>query len=139
MEIVYKFNDTLFKDYGVYVSGSDGLLGTPRRKEPEKYEFPNENGYVVDLKNKVYQARTIKLNCFIKSLSSTDLIDKYNAFTKIIQDITTTKTLSVTVGNKGLTFLCYVSDISEMKKTFTNGINVGLFTLTFIEPEPIVS
>ena len=139
MEIIYSFNSILFKDHGVFVSNSEGIIGIPKRKEPEKYDYPNENGYVVDLKNKVYEPRVIKLDCFIKAISSTDLIDKYNLFTKSIQDIEETKPLSVSVDAKGLSFLCYVSDITPLKKRFTQGVNYGTFTLTFIEPNPIIA
>ena len=138
MEITYSFNSILFKDHGVFVANSEGIIGTPKRKEPEKYDYPNENGYVVDLTNKVYEARVIKLDCIIKGASSADLIDKYNLFTKSMQDIDETKTLSVSVDAKSLSFLCYVSDITQLKKRFTSGVNYGTFTLTFIEPNPII-
>ena len=139
MTITYTFDGANFSTYGVFVSGSEGLMGVPKRKAPEKYEYPDSNGQVVDLSSVVYEARTIKLDCFIKASSVALLMSQYYAFTKLIQAKTGNKTLSVSVDGNALTFSSYVDDISDLKKKFNSGQNVGTFTITFIEPEPVIS
>lgn len=139
MTITYTFDGANFSTYGVYVAASEGLLGVPKRKNPERYDFPGSNGFVPDLSMVIYEARTIKLDCFIKTTTLALLISQYNAFTKLIQAKTASKVLSVSVGGNSLTFTCYVSDISELKKKFYDGMNAGTFTITFIEPEPVVA
>lgn len=139
MTITYTFDGANFSTYGVYVSASEGLLGVPKRKAPEKYEYPDSNGHVVDLSTVVYEARTIKLDCFIKASSISVLISQYNAFTKLIQAKTACKTLAVSADGTALNYTAYVDDITDLKKKFSNGANVGTFTVTFIEPEPVVS
>lgn len=135
MNITYLFNGINFKDFGVFVSASKGLLGKPNRKKPNVFEFPGESGQVVDLKNVAYETRVIELTCFIKSASIGDLIDNYNSFTNTLLSVTETKQLKVAVEAKSLNFLVYVENISDLEKKFSNGVNIGTFKIKFIEPD----
>ena len=140
MNITYTFDGVDLTTYGVSVSQSFGLLGTPKRKNPEKFEYPDSNGFVVDLSTVVYEARTIKLDCFVEATSVADLKTQYDAFTKSVIAKTACKTLALMVDASTIkSFSAFVDDISDLKYNFANGANVGTFTLTFIEPEPVIA
>jgi hypothetical protein len=137
MRIDYQFSGNLFSGYGIYVSGSTGLLGKPRRKEPEIYEYPGENGHIPDLASTVYEARKITLSCFILASSAVDIISRYEAFTSFLYGQTGVEALVMYMdGVPELTFNCYVKEISDIVKRFRAGKNAGTFTVTFIEPKP---
>ena len=76
MKIDYQYNGITLLNIGIYVSASSGLLEKPDRKPLEKYEYPEENGHVVDLKAAKFEARKITLNCFIKAANHNDFISK---------------------------------------------------------------
>lgn len=137
MDITYTFNSVNFKTYDVFVSGSSGLLGLPPKKY-EIFEYPGESGNVPDLAHAHYDVRTIELSCFIKAESAGALTTNFSAFVKIFNQAATKK-LSVTIGSgsaaKSLSYLVYLKSISTLKKTFCDGLNVGTFTLTLIEPD----
>ena len=135
MNIVYQFNGYNFKDFGVYVSLGKGLIGKPKRKKPNIFEYPDESGYVADLKNEIYEPRIIELFCFIKAATINDLIDNYNSFTSELFSILETKQLQVNIGTKSLNFLVYVENISDLDKIISDGMNVGTFTVKLIEPD----
>ena len=135
MNVFYKYDNNAFRTYGVFVSGSDGIIGMPERKAPNKYEYPDESGYVPDLSNVIYEAREIDLTCFIKAATAEELISKYEAFTALLSEVKETKTLSITVGTKSLSFEVFCQKIGKIKKTFTKVVNVGTFTIKFIEPD----
>jgi hypothetical protein len=135
MTINYFFNSVNLKTYGVYISKGIGLLGKPKRKKPNIFEYPDESGYVADLNSIKYEIRTIELECFIKANSVDDLILLYDNFTTDVQNVGDVKTLRVTINSKDLSYQVYASDISTLQKTFANGLNVGTFKITFIEPD----
>ena len=129
-----------FKTYGVYVSKSEGLIGKPKRKAPEIYEYPDESGHIADLATATYEARKITLDCFIKAPGVVELVSNYNTFTALILAKTAVKTLQVAIpGMSSLYFQVYVSDLSELEKKFKDGVNVGTFRIVFIEPQPPVA
>ena len=136
MNVSYTFDSLNFKTYGVYVSKSSGWFGQPPRKEPEIFEFPEETGYVPDLKNVAYKAREITLECFIKSTTLALLVSNYNTFTTSIQGKTETRTLTIAVtGLSSVSYMCYVKSLSDLQTKLINGANVGTFTIVFVEPQ----
>jgi hypothetical protein len=137
MRIDYAFSGNLFSSYGVHISLGSGLLGKPRRKDVEIYEYPDEDGHIPDLTSVTYDSREIILSCFIVSDNVDTLISTYNDFTGILYEQTSLKELILIIdGINRLTYNCYVKDISELNKQFKNGKNAGTFTIKFIEPQP---
>lgn len=67
MEIVYKIDGHDFKDYGVYVSASHGLIGGLKPKKRVEVEWDDCNGYQTDDTPMYFEARNISLNCFLKA------------------------------------------------------------------------
>jgi hypothetical protein len=137
MKIDYNFSGQNFSDFGVYVSKSEGLLGKPKRKKPETYEYPGESGHIADLSAIVYEPRTIKLTCFISADSAESLIASYKNFSSLLYGQTTARDLILKIDSQPkLTFNVYISEISDIDKKFRNSVNAGTFTITFIEPQP---
>jgi hypothetical protein len=66
-EIIWRLDGQNFKDWGVYVEGSDGLLDMPRMKEPFRVDWADMHGEVIDLSRKRYEAREITLSCWMKA------------------------------------------------------------------------
>jgi hypothetical protein len=139
MEITYTFDSLNFATNGVKVSKATGLIGRPNRKKPEKYEYPDQNGYVADLATVKYEARKITLECYIKASTVANLISNFNSFTAALQGKSAVKTLAVSVGGNALSFSAYVDEITDLEKRFADGTNVGTFRIIFIEPEPAIS
>jgi hypothetical protein len=135
MDIIYLFDGMNFRDFGVYISSSKGLIGKPNRKKPNIFEYPDESGHVADLKNVIYETRTIELSCFIKAPCIELLIHDYTFFTDALRSVTETKELQVLIGDKSLSYRVYLDSISDLIKTFSGGENTGTFTLKFIEPD----
>lgn len=134
MTISYSFNGVSFSTWCVHVSQSTGLIGKPPLKQCDTFEYPGEAGAIPNLADTAYDVRTIKLDCWIKTTNVRSLITCYNQFTAMFKQ-TSTKTLSVTIGGTTLTFSVYLHSISELKKSFSDGVNVGTFTLTLVEPD----
>jgi hypothetical protein len=137
MRIDYNFSGFNFSSFGIYVSKSEGLIGKPNRKRSEIYEYPGENGHIADLSTIVYEPRTIKLSCFIKADNVDSLITTYENFSSLLYEQTTNQNLILKIDDQEkLTFSVYINEISELDKKFREGTNVGIFTVTFIEPQP---
>lgn len=139
MKIIYKYNGIDLKTYGVSVSKGRGFMGKPERKEPKKYEFPDEHGYIPDLTTPIYKERSISLDCYIMADSAVDLVTKFNAFSSAMLSVTGLVPFTVTINTTQVySGNVYASSISELNKTFEEGKNVGTFTLTIIEPNPTI-
>ena len=76
----YLLDGVNFKEYGVYVSGSDGVLNRPKLKTPASLSWDNYHGESVDLMHKFYEPREITLSCFVKADSKMDFIRKVTSF-----------------------------------------------------------
>ena len=140
MKIVYKYNNVDLKTYGVSVSKGKGFLGDPERKDPKKYEYPDENGYLPDLTTPVYKERTITLECYIAADSAILLATKHKAFTRAMTGVTGLVPFTVTIdGTVIYSGSVYADKITDLNKEFSNGKNIGTCTLTIVEPNPEIA
>lgn len=140
MEIVYKIDNVNLKDYGVFISASEGLLSRPKPKKTVAVDWADYNGSVVDLSKRLYEPREIELSCFIKADSQGEFIAKCNTFLNVF-DKTGTRRLEVYVDYettpKPLVFEVYSSDNLEFAKKWNSSTMVGTFKLKLTEPEPV--
>ena len=68
MTIVYSFNGKEFiTSYGVKVKSAEGLIDIPDRKDIQKNDFPDSNGYSPELSTVVYKERKITIEAYIKA------------------------------------------------------------------------
>lgn len=137
MEVIYLIDGVNLNTYGVYVSGSDGLLSRPKVKTPLSQSWQDYHGEVVDLSRKYYESRKITLKCFLKATSNEDFINKTNTFLALL-DAPGTRRLMVSVDSaKPLVFEVYVLDPVDPDKKWHSGKMVGTFTLNLIEHSPV--
>lgn len=138
--IAYKFNGQNIKDLDIIISQSYGLTDLPKTKEPLIANWPDQHGIDVDLSNRAYEPRMIKLNCFMKCENEEDFITKSLKLNQLLTNNNSSGLLSLVVGfpfTKPLVYAVYLSgEISHTKK-WRNGVFFSTFTLEFIEPDPM--
>lgn len=137
MVVSYTLDGTSFRDLGVVVSSSKGLLDAPKRKISEGKDWQEIHGEIVDLDTYIYEARDITLDCFIAGDSSEALSNAMRTFI----DLLTAPGLHRLVVNadmaKPLFYQVYLRDQVQVNKKWRDGRNVATFTLKLKEPEPV--
>ena len=125
--------------YGVFISASSGLISKPKPKRPTARSWAEYNGEIPDLASTVYEARDIKLDCFIKADNREQFFAKVNGFLDLFdKDRTVRLMLDTGVGtSKPLVYEVYLNAQVEIEKAFDPGQLVGTFTLNLREPEPV--
>ncbi|WGU68256.1 phage tail family protein [Capnocytophaga canimorsus] len=135
-KVTYFLDGTNFKEYGVSVSASKGVINRPKLKNPTSASWDNYHGEVVDLEHKYYEPREITLSCFCKAENKIDFITKTFNFQRLF-DKKGTQRLMIDFGNTQLVYEVYCKDAIEITKKWNDSTMVGTFDLKLIEPEPI--
>ncbi len=133
----YLLDGVDFKDYGVYVSGSDGILNRPKLKAPASLSWDNYHGESVDLMHKFFESREITLSCFVKAESKMDFIKRVSDFEALFDTQGTNRLVIDVHPVKPLIYEVYCKDAIEIQKTWDDDLMVGTFKLKLIEPEPV--
>ena len=136
-EVRYSINGKYFKDYGVYISSSDGLFDSLKRKKVNTYDWAEYHGQSVDLSSPKFEAREITLKGFVVGDSWVSMKFRFDTIISELQKAKTQRLLIEPFGLKPLPYEVYMEDSSELQKTFSDGKMVGIFTLKLIEPNPI--
>jgi hypothetical protein len=126
-----------FKEYGVYVSGSEGVVNRPKLKAMASISWDNYHGESVDLKHKFYEPREIALSCFIKAKDKNDFISKVSIFEQLFDKQGTQRLMIDVHPIKPLVYEVYCKDEITISKTWNDELMVGTFKLKLIEPEPV--
>jgi hypothetical protein len=137
-EVKYSLNGKNFKDFGVYVSESNNLVGLLERKTITQYDWAEYHGISPDLKNLKFKEREIELKCFIRGNDWETLFDNFRNF--IIKEFSKSETQRIHVepfGYKTLAYEVFMKDEIRPEKQFSNGEMFATFTLKMIEPNPI--
>jgi len=138
----------ILSEYGVHVSGSTGLLGRPDFKNQTKFDWTYLHGEWVDIKQRRYKQREIKLKCWVRATSEQNAINKMNAFMKAFD---TNKLIRLHIdfvehsgnmapvyqGAKGLFYLVYLSKHDQPKYKWRNSTQIISFEITLTEPSPV--
>ncbi|PQL89775.1 phage tail family protein [Apibacter sp. wkB309] len=138
--ITYKFNGINCKDLGIVVSQSFGLTDMPKPKELLTANWSDEHGIEVDLANRVFEARIIKLNCYMKCNNEEDFISKSQQLNKLFLSSYSKGLVSLVIEfpySKPLVYAVYLSGEINHTKKWRNGTFFSTFTLEFTEPEPM--
>lgn len=140
-DVEYYIDGINFKDYGVYVSASDGLVGRLAQKESLSVDYDNYHGIVRDRKRKRFKERTITLQCFIEASSRSAFVEWQNRFFALF-DGDHTHRLTVEYDGKAKPLVYEVDlidgvDVSKKWGSFNNELMVGTFTLKLVEDEPV--
>lgn len=133
----YLLDGVDFKQYGVFVSGSDGIMNRPKMKAPATVSWDNYHGESVDLLHKFYESREITLSCFIKAESKLDFIKRITDFEKLFDKKGTNRLVIDVHPVKPLIYEVYCKDAIEVTKEWSDELMVGTFKLKLVEPEPV--
>lgn len=141
-DVGYFVNGRDFKEFGVYVSSSKGLMGLLERKEGLQEDWGTRHGIMRNTSHTPrYRERTITLECFIEAYSRANFVEQLNDFMEqfrgkgtkrlLVQYSGTTKPLVYEVVHQ-----TSVDPDKEWNK-YNQGLMVGTFTLTLIEDDPV--
>jgi hypothetical protein len=133
----YRLGGVDFKEYGVYVSDSDGVVSRPKLKSMATVSWDNYHGESIDLQHKFYEPREITLSCFIKANSKSGFITKVSTFEHLFDNPGTNRLVIDIHPIKPLIYEVYCKDEIAVSKKWNDELMVGTFKLKLIEPEPV--
>jgi hypothetical protein len=150
-QLTYLLDGVDFKDFGVFVSSSKGILDALKMKEPLRLEWDGYHGEAIDLTRPRMQARDITINCFIENAGGK--ITFVKAVKEFLEQFFTPhkqqegNATLVAAGlhrltidihpTKALIYEVYMPDGAEIEKEWNDKKMVGTFTLKLREPEPV--
>jgi hypothetical protein len=136
-QLSYFIEGINFKDFGITVSESNGILDRPKLKSPFKVDWPDYHGEVIDLTRKRVEAREIELKCWMKAAGKMDFVTKLNSFLGIFQ-ADGTQRLKVDIHpTKPLLYEVYNESGISISKRWNDEIMVGTFSIKLKEPDPV--
>jgi hypothetical protein len=135
--ILYMLDGVDFKTYGVYVSGSEGVINRPKLKKMSSFSWDNYHGESVDLEHKFYEPREIILDCFIIAENRNDFINKLSAFEQQFDKKGTNRLHIESVLKRPLIYEVYCKDEISVTKKWSNYTQTGTFKIKLTEPEPV--
>lgn len=135
--ITYCIDGVDFRNYGVYVSASKGLVGRPKIKSVESVSWDDYHGLEVDLSNQYYQAREIDLSCIMVAQNKGEFLVRMASFCSLF-DSRGLQRLSVDVlQGKPLIYMVYCTEEIAVDKEWSQADMMGVFSLKLIEPTPV--
>jgi len=126
-----------FKDWGVFVSESDGILDRPPLKAPFRVDWPDYHGEAIDLSRKRVEVREISLQCFMQASGKLDFANKLNSFLVQFDKDGTNRLMIELSPTKPLVFEVYNETGVVTRKRWRDDLMVGTFTLNLREPDPV--
>jgi hypothetical protein len=140
-DVEYYIDGRNFKDFGVYVSKSNGLVGYLERKEGATAEYDTYHGKAVNHDYMKYKERTITLECFIETSSRQAFIDWMNLFLDQFRKKGTRRLkVEYNGSTKPLVYEVVMNQPVDPEKTFgryNETVMVGTFTLILEEDDPV--
>lgn len=135
--ILYTLDGRDFRDYGIYVSDSAGIIDLPKMKGVSSVSWDDYHGEEVDLRHKYYEPREITLSCFVKAENKADFIEKISAFVLQFTKRGLCRLVIYAVDGKPLVYDVYCKDGISITKKWSDKLMVGTFKLKVVEPHPI--
>ncbi|MCM1168784.1 MAG: LamG domain-containing protein [Bacteroides sp.] len=134
----YTVDGVDFKDYGVFVSASDGVLSRPKLKKMQSRSWDDYHGDSIDRnEGKYYESREITLSCFMHAASKMDFIANVAAFERLFDNPGLSRLVIDVHPTKPLIYEVYCKDIVDVKKEWSERDMLGTFKLKLVEPEPL--
>ncbi len=137
MVVSYFINNTDFRNLGVRVTASKGLLDLPKRKLVEGKDWPELHGEITDLETAVFEAREITLDCFIAADGAENLSNAIRTFIGLLAAPGLHRLEVNAQMVKPLFYQVYLRDSVSVNKRWKDGRNVATFSLKLREPEPV--
>lgn len=126
-----------FKDFGVRVSKSGGIVDGLKMKTPFSVNWDDEHGETLDLSRPRFEGRDITLDCYIKADGKVDFVNKVNNFLSIFRSPGTHRLMIDINPTKPLVYEVYSPNGVQVSKTWNDTIMVGTFQIKMREPEPV--
>lgn len=137
-ELVWSLNGKFFKDFGIYISSSNGLLGELKPKKQESKDWPEYNGLMLDLtKSNLYESRQFDLTGWVIGENWLDMLSNFIEVFGELRKPGKQRLLLDVFGEKTLVFDVRTENEIELKKDFRNNTMVGTFNVKLIEHNPI--
>lgn len=137
-DVSYYIDGVNFKDYGVFVESSDGLLSKPASKAPTSFDWPDHHGEAIDLAKIYYKPRSINFKCFIVADSRDEFITKCTTFISLFAESFTRRLhVEVDAAANPLIYEVHLQSGFDIDKIWREAKMVGTFSLNLIEPEPV--
>lgn len=138
MELIkYYINKKLINDLGIYVSQSSGVTDLPKAKETVMTNWPNEHGLEIDLEKRVFEARSISLNCFMMCENEEDFTQKSLQLNNLFNSNKLIDLIIKFSQSSPLVYMVYLSGGITHNKKWRNGKFVSTFQIELTEPEPM--
>lgn len=140
-DVEYYIDGRNFKEFGVYVSKSKGIVGQLERKEGLQVDWSNYHGIARDKKRKRYKERTISLDCFIEASSRSAYVEWVNLFFQQFEADGNHR-LKIEYDGKAKPLVHEVEmhdgvDPDKQWGQYSDDVMVGTFTLKLVEDEPV--
>lgn len=140
-DVEYFIDGRNFKDMGVFVSGSKGIIGQLARKESLQVDWDNYHGIARDKSTKYYKERTITLDCFIECNSRDEYVQRVNDFFACFDALGNHRLKIDYNGNvKPLVYEVELHNEVDTNKRwglYYDASMVGTFSLKLVEDEPV--
>lgn len=133
----YYLNGVAFRDMGIRVESSTGVLDQPKLKTALSIDWPDYHGKVVDLYNKRYEEREITLNCWLKAAGMVDFVERVNRLYRLLQADGTARLMISIHPTKPLLYEVYAADGIAHNKRWHDDKMIGTFSLKLREPDPV--
>lgn len=140
-DVEYYIDGRNFKDFGVYVSESSGLVGRLARKEALQIEWDSYHGTVRDKKRPRYKERTIELSCFMEASGRSAYVEWVNLFfSQFDKEGNHRLKVEYAGSTKPLVYEVELLEESDPQKQwgkYDQDLMVGKFKLKLVEDEPV--
>lgn len=140
-DVEYYIDGRNFKDFGVYVSESSGLVGRLARKEALQVEWDSYHGIARDKKRPRYKERTIELSCFMEASGRSAYVEWVNLFfSQFDKEGNHRLKVEYAGSTKPLVYEVELLEESDPQKQwgkYDQDLMVGKFKLKLVEDEPV--
>lgn len=140
-DVEYYVNGMNFKDFGVHISKSNGLIGQLERKEGYNEDWGSRHGTMRNHNYVRYKERTITLECFLEASSRAAFVEWQNRFFDQFRQKGTQRLVVEYAGStKPLVYEVTMQNGADPEKEwgrYNDGLMVGTFTLTLVEDDPV--
>jgi hypothetical protein len=110
----------------------------PSLKQPQKYEWADQHGEIVDLEKPRYNSRQIILDAWIETTAGKlDFVEKINAFFALLRRPGLRQMAAFISPDSPLVYMVYTKDGIEVAKKWRDVQMYGTFQIKLEEPEPV--
>jgi len=142
--ITYKLDGIDLATFGIHISASRGALDLPSLKQPQKYDWPDEHGEIVDLEKPRYNTRSLIFDAWVvtegahgTNYAMIDFSLKIRSFHAAITKPGLHQLLVFLQPERPLAFMVYMKDGMDVAKKWRDVQMFGTFQIKLEEPEPV--